>query len=101
MTIKPSQALSVKGSSLQINSAKQKWREYIKLVDKRRNCRLCEALGVRNPSTCSEDEFGSQNIGPWTDWQGNLNAELMIIGQEWDGHLNFIESRGQGRDSAP
>jgi uracil-DNA glycosylase family 4 len=84
-----------------MNSVMQKRREYIKLVNKRRNCRLCEGLGVRNPSTCSEDEFGSQNIGPWTDWQGNLDAELMIIGQEWDGHLNFIASKGQGRDSGP
>jgi DNA polymerase len=25
------------------------------------------------------------HIGPWTQWQGNLNAELMIVGQDWGG----------------
>ena len=94
-------ASSVTQSNSHTNLMNQKSSRYIKLVNKRRACRLCEGLGVRNPSTCSKGEFGSQNIGPWTGWQGNLDAELMIIGQEWDGHLNFIESKGQGQDSAP
>ena len=74
---------------------------YLQLVKARRGCQLCEHLGVRNPSMCSNDEFGSRNIGPWTNWQGNLDAELMVIGQEWDGYLNFIEQKGQDRDNSP
>lgn len=93
--------VSAMGANPPAKLAKQKHKQYIKLVNERRACRLCERLGVRNPSVCSKDEFGSQNIGPWTNWQGNLNAELMIIGQEWDGHLNFIESKGRDRDSCP
>jgi len=78
-----------------------KKQRYIQLVNSRRSCQLCQSLGVRNPSTCSKDEFGSKNIGPWTNWQGNLDAELMIVGQEWDGYLNYIDQEGKDQDTSP
>jgi uracil-DNA glycosylase len=81
--------------------ANHKFKRYSELVKERRACHLCKGLGVHNPSACSKDEFGSRNIGPWTDWQGNLDAELMVIGQEWDGHLNFLELKGRNRDTCP
>ncbi len=74
---------------------------YHQLVDARRACQVCQNLGVRNPSVCAEGEFDSQNIGPWTNWQGNLDAKVMIVGQEWDGYLNFIDQKGQDRDDSP
>jgi len=85
----------------QSSSREHKRRQYVQLVNERRACKLCQSLGVRNPSTCSKDEFGSQNIGPWTNWQGNLDAKVMIVGQEWDGYLNFIDQEGKDRDSSP
>jgi uracil-DNA glycosylase family 4 len=80
---------------------KLKRERYNELVKERRACRLCKGLGVHNPSACAKDEFGSTNIGPWTDWQGHLDAKLMIVGQEWDGHLNFLELQGRNRDTCP
>ena len=47
---------------------------------------------------CQKDEFGSKEIGPWTEWQGNLDAELMIVGQEWGGSDNYENQKGCDRD---
>lgn len=88
-------------ANLEVSPAELRRARYNELVKDRRACRLCNGLGVHNPSACSKDEFGSRNIGPWTDWQGDLDAELMIVGQEWDGHLNFLELKGRNRDTSP
>jgi hypothetical protein len=41
------------------------------------------------------------DIGPWTDWQGNLDAELMVVGQEWGGEKNYVMQRGRDVDDDP
>jgi DNA polymerase len=70
-----------------------KTEEYLKLVNNRKACRDCE--GLTNPSVC-EGGIHDRNhhIGPWSRWQGNLDAKLMIVGQEWGSVKNFKELQG-------
>lgn len=67
---------------------------YDALVEKRRTCRLCQNLNVVRLADCRKDEFGSQHLGPWTGWQGNLDAELMVVGQDWGGTDNYLKQSG-------
>jgi len=46
-----------------------------------------------------EGRHDSGEVGPWSRWQGNLDARLMVVGQDW-GHTRYFlrhlggESRG-------
>ena len=37
----------------------------------------------------------SDQIGPWSLWQGNLNADLVIVGQDWGDTRYFIQNAGR------
>jgi len=54
---------------------------YRVLVEERKTCRVCE--GLINPSDCAGGVYDSEHIGPWSRWQGNLDSELMVVGQDW------------------
>jgi uracil-DNA glycosylase family 4 len=72
-------------------------RLYLKLVQKRRACRLCPDLA--NPATVDGGRFDTtEHIGPWSRWQGNLSPKLLVVGQEWADQKTF--RRCQGRDDA-
>ncbi|BBL76431.1 uracil-DNA glycosylase family protein [Methylomagnum ishizawai] len=62
-----------------MENSKQK--QYVELVQLRKKCHICE--GLTNPSCYAEGGYDSCEIGPWTQWQGNLDAQLMVIGQDW------------------
>ena len=38
--------------------------------------------------------FRSAQIGPWSLWQGNLDAEIMVIGQDWGDKNYFTKNKG-------
>jgi DNA polymerase len=67
---------------------------YKKLVEKRKECSLCKDL--RNPSLVEQGRYDQDDIGPWSLWQGNLNSNLVVVGQDWGGIPYF--SRWEGRD---
>ncbi len=64
---------------------------YNKLVLERKACRACE--GLVNPADYTYD---SDQIGPWSLWQGNLDSDLIIVGQDW-GDTRYFE-KWEGRD---
>ncbi|HEY9625790.1 MAG TPA: uracil-DNA glycosylase family protein [Coleofasciculaceae cyanobacterium] len=66
--------------------------DYNALVQSRKSCHLC--LGLTNPAVCGNGDFDSDHMGPWTRWQGNLNAKLMIIGQDWGDLAYFLNNEG-------
>jgi len=68
---------------------------YNALVSKRKECRACHGLGLINPA-CIEGNYDSNQIGPWSRWQGNLNAEIMVVGQDW-GDIRYF-TKWQGTD---
>ena len=65
---------------------------YEQLVKCRKACSLCSAL--ENPSRCEQGHYDSRHIGPWSQWQGHLNAELMVVGQDWGDTNYFIKNQG-------
>ena len=73
--------------------------EYTKLVNKRKSYKFPE--GLVNPSKVLNGIYDEDNqIGPWSKWQGNLEADIMLIGQDW-GTVNFFtESKGGPLDDS-
>jgi hypothetical protein len=85
---------------IEIGAATSKRERYAKLVDDRRNCRKCVA--VVNPSACAGGKYdNAAHIGPWSDWQGDLDADTMIIGQEWGGTDNYERQSGEIETGTP
>lgn len=74
---------------------------YLSLVDLRKKCDICNGeTGLHNPSKV-DDRFDSIQIGPWSIWQGNLDAKVMIIGQDWGDINYFIHNKGRDLDNNP
>jgi uracil-DNA glycosylase len=65
---------------------------YDELVESRIRCRLC--TGLVNPSVAVGGQFDSTHIGPWSRWQGNLRARLMVVGQDWGDVRCLVKNRG-------
>jgi uracil-DNA glycosylase family 4 len=79
-----------------------KQRLYEQLVSARRACHACYDLGLTNPSRCQDgihDNAG--HIGPWTRWHGDLDATLMVVGQDWGGVEYYLEHKGIEEDVNP
>lgn len=66
--------------------------DYAQLVSLRKACRACTDL--TNPSELDGGALDSDYIGPWSRWQGNLSANLMIVGQDWGDTRYFRQVRG-------
>lgn len=73
--------------------------EYKKLVQERKACRCCQ--GLTSPAHCAEGNYDSDQIGPWSLWQGNLDAPLMVVGQDWGGTDYFLKNRGRDKSGNP
>jgi hypothetical protein len=54
-----------------------------------------------NPATCKGGIHDSDHIGPWSLWQGNLNGEIVIIGQDWGDARYFIANAGRDAPKNP
>jgi uracil-DNA glycosylase family 4 len=65
---------------------------YASLVAKRKACRECP--GLTNQSDCGIYDKHDE-IGAWSRWQGNLDAELMVVGQDWGDVDCFIRTEGR------
>ena len=51
--------------------------------------------GLLNPAEIQGGRFDSGHLGPWTNWQNNLWAEVVIIGQDWGNEALFVKGRGR------
>jgi uracil-DNA glycosylase len=76
-----------------------KQQKYEIIVSARKACRKC--VGVHNPAVIEEGTLDSNHVGPWTGWQGNLDADLMVVGQDWGGHEYFVKFGGKEKDNNP
>ena len=65
---------------------------YQAIVEARKLCVLCD--GLTNPSSYEADCLDSDHIGPWSRWQGNLDAKLLIVGQDWSNIDYFEKNHG-------
>jgi DNA polymerase len=73
--------------------------DYAELVSRRKACRAC--TGLTNPSAVDDGAFDSNHVGPWSRWQGNLSADLMLVGQDWGDTRYFRRFRGLDDDNNP
>lgn len=51
-------------------------RSYPRLVRSRKECRLCESLGLTNPALVESGIYDSEDVGPWSRWHGEFNPDL-------------------------
>jgi uracil-DNA glycosylase family 4 len=72
---------------------------YVALVKCRKTCHLCN--GLINPSEYEGGIFDSDHIGPWSRWQGNLDAQLMVVGQDWGDVGYFQKYKGVEAENNP
>lgn len=73
--------------------------EYEGLVRERKACRRCTLL--KNPSVIEDGRYDSDELGPWTAWQGSLDARLMVVGQDFSDVDYFVRNRGQDQAGNP
>jgi DNA polymerase len=43
--------------------------------------------------------FDSQHLGPWSRWQGDLKADVVIVGQDWGDQAYFLKKQGIDSDN--
>lgn len=72
---------------------------YAALVMDRKTCGACH--GLENPALCCGGRYDSDHIGPWSRWQANLDAKVMVIGQEWGGVARFVRNQGRTQSTNP
>jgi len=69
-----------------------KQERYAALVCARKQCHRCD--GLRNPADTGLAQFDSDHIGPWSRLHGDLDADLMIVGQDWGDVAYYTLNRG-------
>jgi len=64
--------------------------EYHKLIEERKNCTKCvsnKKVSMINISSFDlinkNKRYDSKYLCPWSCWQGNLDSNLIIIGNDW------------------
>lgn len=72
---------------------------YKQVVQKRKS--IVFPTPLQNPSQVREGQFDSEQIGPWSIWQGNLDADIMVIGQDWGDEDYFSRNKGRDTDTNP
>lgn len=65
---------------------------YHQLVAKRKACHLCK--GLVNQAEIDGGIYDSDDISAWARWQGNLDARIMVVGQDWGPVSDFRKYRG-------
>jgi DNA polymerase len=65
---------------------------YLHVVAERKACEACP--GLANASRIGAGRFDADEIGAYSRWQGNLDAELMVVGQDFADEDSFIKYRG-------
>jgi DNA polymerase len=62
------------------------------LVRRRKACHAC--AGLENPSAIANGALDGDELGPWTRWQGRLDAEVVVVGQDWGDVAAFTKNGG-------
>lgn len=76
-----------------------KIKEYINLVEIRKNFKFTD---LKNPSEIEDGIYDKEaSIGPWSLWQGNLDAEMLVIGQDWGDVNYYLDNKGIDADNNP
>jgi uracil-DNA glycosylase family 4 len=68
--------------------------DYANLVAERKGCDKCSPSGLTNPARVLCGDLDSEHVGPWSIWNGDLDARLVVVGQEWGDIASFVRQRG-------
>ncbi len=79
----------------------EKIQQYVALVEKRKNDTFFPDEKLLNPSEIENGKFDSEEIGPWSRWHNDLDAKILVIGQDWGDKCFFIENQGRDTDNNP
>jgi uracil-DNA glycosylase len=82
---------------MSINKAER----YRALVEKRKACRLCEECGLQNPGSPELTEWDSDDIGPWSRWLSDLDAKIVVVGQDWGDVKGYRDMKGLDSSTNP
>jgi len=52
------------------------------------------SFGLVNPSQVEQGKYDVPHMGPWTAWAHDLDADLMVVGQDWGDVEYFATNRG-------
>lgn len=78
---------------------KSKQERYLELVKKRKEFSFKD---LKNPSELNNGEYDKENvINPWSLWQGNIDADILVIGQDWGDIDYYLGNKGIDSDSNP
>ncbi|BBK77768.1 uracil-DNA glycosylase family protein [Clostridium butyricum] len=56
-------------------------------------------ITLKNPQNIEGGQYDEENeLNPWSRWQGDLNAEILVIGQDWGGEECYREQQGIDSD---
>lgn len=69
---------------------------YQALVEMRKKHRFPE--GLLNPAEIEGGRFDSNHVSPWSRWQGSLDADVLIVGQDWGDLPYFLRNGGVDDD---
>jgi hypothetical protein len=53
---------------------------------------------LQNPSQIKDGMFDVNHVDIWSQWQGNLDAKIFVIGQDWGDVNYFIKHCGKDSD---
>jgi uracil-DNA glycosylase len=70
---------------------------YKSLVEAQKRCSRCNDLS--NPATIENGKYDSNQIGPWSRWQADLNAHFLVVGQDWGDVSYFLKWGGRDQPS--
>lgn len=65
--------------------------KYKELVEKRKACALCP---LHNPSRIEGGKYDCDHLDPWATWKGDLDAEIVVVGKDWNDLDSFIQQQG-------
>lgn len=66
---------------------------YRALVEKRKRCTLCAGC-LDNASSIDSGGLDCDQVGPYTQWQGNLDSPLIVVGQDFGDVATFRKYKG-------
>ncbi|MFA6101393.1 MAG: uracil-DNA glycosylase family protein [Victivallaceae bacterium] len=75
-----------------------KQEQYLELVQDRKKYKFPK--GLLNPSEILGGEYDCDHVEPFARWQGNLDAEIFLIGQDFGGSKFFVENKGDNKPSS-
>lgn len=82
--------------------------DYYELVQKRKQFSFEDLPVVKNEgkdirlinpqNICNGDFDKEEELNAWSKWQGDLKADILVIGQDWGGEQCYIKQNGKDSD---